>query len=115
MSQNEMEAGMTKRIALLCALLLPATSPLHAQDFRYATSSVRVRADATLNSRVVVTLPRGARVEVRACAVQWCWIEYGSRTGYVAERYLTAVPQIVKGSGSSYMNALGNFAGRFRV
>src|SRR5688572_1616789 len=102
---------MTPRIALvLCALLMSATSMLRAQDYRYATSSVRVRAEASAASRVLTTLPRGARVEVRVCAVEWCWVEYAGRTGYVAERYLTTVLQIVNRPGrGGYVNALGNF------
>ena len=102
---------MTTRIAIvLCASLLAATSALRAQDHRYAASPVRVRADASTDSRVVTTLPRGARVEVRACAVEWCWVEYAGQTGYVAERYLTATRQIVRRSGGrGYVNALGNF------
>jgi uncharacterized protein YraI len=104
-----MEVGMTKRLVLLFGLLLAATSHLSAQDLRYATSSVRMRVDASIDSRVLATLPRGARVEVRACAVEWCWIEYGGRTGYVAEKYLTTVARIVKGSNGGYVNALGNF------
>lgn len=100
---------MTKRSAvLLLGLLLTATSALHAQDIRYATSSVRMRADASTASAVITALPRGARVEVRACAVDWCWVEYGSRTGYVAERFLSVIPLIVKGSEGRYTNTRGN-------
>ncbi|HEX6065873.1 MAG TPA: DUF3761 domain-containing protein [Longimicrobiales bacterium] len=100
----------TRFVVLLCALLMTATSTLRAQDYRYATSSVRVRADASTHSRVVMTLARGARVEVRACAVAWCWVEYRGRTGYVSENYLARVPQIVKRPNSGgYVNALGNF------
>jgi uncharacterized protein YraI len=101
---------MSKRIAIvLLALLVPATGGLRAQDLRYATSPVRMRVDATTDSHVIGTVPLGGRVEVRACAVDWCWIEYAKRTGYVAERYLSAVPQIVRGSHGGYVNALGNF------
>lgn len=102
---------MTTRLAVvLCAMIVMATSTLRAQDYRYATSSVRVRADASTDSRVVMTLARGARVEVRACAVAWCWVEYRGRTGYVSEKYLARVRQIVKQpSGVGYVNALGNF------
>jgi uncharacterized protein YraI len=103
---------MNVRIAvLLCAGMLAATTTLRAQDYRNVTSSVRVRMEATTDSRVVTTLARGTRVEVRACAVEWCWVEHAGKTGYVAERYLTAVPQIVKrpGGRGGYVNALGNF------
>jgi uncharacterized protein YraI len=104
-----MEAGMTMRSAVvLVGLLLTATSALAAQDVCYATSSVRMRADASTGSTIVNTLPRGARVEVRACAVDWCWVEYQSRTGYVAERYLTAIPLVVKGARGRYTNTRGN-------
>ena len=109
MSRNEMELRMTLRCAVvLVGLLLTATSPLRAQDYRYSTSSVRLRAEASVDSRVVMTLPRGVRVEVRACAVEWCWVEYGNRTGYIAERFLTKQgPQIAAEWPRTYMSASG--------
>jgi uncharacterized protein YraI len=101
---------MVKRLAaVLCTALLAAASGLGAQDLRHATSAVRMRADASTDSRVLTTLPRGARVEVRACAVDWCWVEYRGRTGYVAERYLSRLPQIAKRPGGGYVNAMGLF------
>jgi uncharacterized protein YraI len=101
---------MRVRSALvLMGLLLAATSQLNAQDYRYAAASVRLRADARADSRVLITLARGARVEVRACAVEWCWVEYGNRSGYVAERFLTrAGPRVVAQRGRMYASAKGS-------
>jgi uncharacterized protein YraI len=100
---------MTRRMLVLFALLLTVTPTLSAQDYRYATSSVRMRADASTDSRVLTTVPSGRRVEVRACAVEWCWVEYGGRTGYVAERYLSPAARVVRAASEGYRSALGNF------
>jgi uncharacterized protein YraI len=99
---------MTRIVVLLLGLFLVSSADLAAQDSRYTTSPLRIRADASTASAVRGVIPRGARVDVRACAVDWCWIEYRSRTGYVAERYLSAAPQYDKASGRSYLNAMGD-------
>lgn len=103
-----MDQGMIIRNAILLSGMLAAgVGELDAQDMRYAKSDIRMRAEATVESRVVSALPRGARVEVRACAVAWCWIGYGGRTGYVPEPYLAAVPQIRNAGARTYTNAKG--------
>ena len=101
---------MTTRIAVaLLGLFLAGASHVEGQEARHTTSSVRIRAEANTNSKVVTTVPRGARVDIRACAVEWCWIEYEGRTGYIAERYLSSAPQLEKGSGKGYTNSEGTF------
>jgi uncharacterized protein YgiM (DUF1202 family) len=96
------------RGAFVLVWLISAGTRLEAQDFRYATSAVRMRADASGESAVLTTIARGSRVEVRACAVEWCWIEYRHKTGYVSERFLTAARQIYGTNGSVFRNANGN-------
>ena len=109
--ENARERGrglMIKRVCVGVVLVLAIASPLAAQDVRYATSSVQLRADASSESAVVTTVARGSRVVVRACAVQWCWVKYGNKTGYVSERYLGNAPQIAVRGGKQYVNARGN-------
>jgi uncharacterized protein YraI len=96
------------RIACMSIMLLMASAPLAAQDVRYATSTVRMRADASAQSAVVTTVARGSRIVVRACAVQWCWVQYGNRAGYVAEQYLAKGLRIVGTSKGRYVNSRGN-------
>jgi uncharacterized protein YraI len=99
---------MKRAAVVLLGLFVCSTPTLTAQDIRYAASAVRMRADAAANSRVVVQVPQGARLEVRACAVEWCWVQYGKRTGYVAERYLIAPRARIAESGRrTYVNAKG--------
>jgi hypothetical protein len=50
---------MTRRaVVVLVGSFMSATSLLSAQDVRHVTASVRMRADASVNSRAVATLPR---------------------------------------------------------
>ena len=108
-SQIHMEAAMTIRAAVLLALISSVVTPLQAQDIRYASSSVRVRAEASAESAVVGTIAAGNRVSVRACAVDWCWVEHGKKTGYVSARYLSATPPFEKGNGKGYKNTKGTW------
>ena len=98
---------MKKRSSILLFGLLVAAPQLAAQDIRYTTTSVRIRADATIESKVLATVPRGARVDVQACAVDWCWVEYAGKNGYLAERYLTAALPTEKVIGKGYTNSRG--------
>jgi uncharacterized protein YraI len=99
---------MRRAIVVLVGLFISATSLLSAQDVRHVTSSVRRRADASVNSGVIATLPAGARVEVRACAAEWCWVEYGKQTAYVGEWYLTAAGlRVVYSCARTYVTASG--------
>ena len=100
---------MTRRIAVVLLMLVGMTSTLAAQDVRYTNAAVRMRADAAANSKVVETVPVGARVEIIACAVAWCWVDYEKRTGYIAEEYLSAASKKPASSASGYVNALGAF------
>lgn len=90
-------------------LMLGSAASLHSQDVRYTTSALRLRGEASAESRVIANVPRGARVTVRACAVSWCWVDYGKKTGYVAERYLAESVVFEKGSGDGYTNSRGNW------
>jgi uncharacterized protein YgiM (DUF1202 family) len=96
------------RTAFLLVWLISVATRLGAQEFRYATSAVRMRADASTESAVLATVARGSRVEVRACAVEWCWIEYRGKTGYVSERFLAGARHVYGTSGSLFRNSNGN-------
>ena len=51
---------MKRSVSLLIVCILATAASLAAQDIRYATSSVRMRAEASTSSRVLTTVPRGA-------------------------------------------------------
>ena len=51
------------------------------------TSDVNMRADATVNSPRLTTIPGGAAVEVHGCPT-WCSVTYGGITGWVSPNYI---------------------------
>jgi hypothetical protein len=62
----------------------------------YTQARLHLRAGPGRTSPAVVLLPRGARVSVDWCLRQWCAVGYGTQVGYAAERYLAAVPPVVR-------------------
>ena len=79
-------------LVLLC--LIPLMSAL-AWTGTVTASSLTVRKSNTTESKAIATLRKGAQVEVLETKGSWYKIKDGSRTGYVAKKY------IKKGSSSS--------------
>lgn len=79
-------------LVLLC--LIPLMSAL-AWTGTVTASSLTVRKSNTTESKAIATLRKGAQVEVLETKGSWYKIKDGSRTGYVAKKY------IKKGSDSS--------------
>lgn len=80
----------TSVLVLAIATLFPLA--VQAQT-HHAIATVRLRTEPSPTAAVVVTIPRGAAVEVKRCTYAggtWCAVEYAARTGYAAERYLSA-------------------------
>jgi uncharacterized protein YraI len=81
----------------------------------YATTRLRLRASPSLDGSILTTLPNGSRVDVSICDAGWCVVNYGSVSGYVAERYLAAKPPPTnagvreRSSGRGYINSRGEW------
>jgi uncharacterized protein YgiM (DUF1202 family) len=55
------------------------------------TASLNVRAKATISSKIIVTLKKGAKVTVTASSGSWRKVSVSGKTGWVHGKYLTAV------------------------
>ena len=100
---------MKRSACLLFGLLLAVASGLDAQDIRFTTSAVQLRADADAKSKAIATVPRGARVTLQVCAVRWCRVEYRGKAGYIAEGQLANAPGgAKKAAGDGYMGVKGS-------
>ncbi len=64
---------------------LAASSALAAPGA--ATGNVNLRADATVNSQRLATIPAGAPVEVHGCP-SWCNVTYNGITGWASSNYI---------------------------
>lgn len=54
-----------------------------------ASGSLNLRAQPSLGSRVLTTIPRNAVVEVSAYGAQWCSLSYGDVSGYAMTKFLS--------------------------
>ena len=81
-------------IFLLC--LLPVCSAL-AKTGRVTASSLNIRKSANSNSKVVGVLREGDNVTIKGTSGSWYKVSKGSKTGYVAKKYV----KITNGSGGS--------------
>ena len=55
------------------------------------TSDLNMRAGPGTNHRVLMVMPRGATVDVRACQANWCEVSYANRTGFASQSFLRRV------------------------
>lgn len=104
--------SMVERMIAVAALVAGlSTAPAFGQDSRYATTSLRLRADSTPNSTVLTTIPRAAVVSVSRCAGKWCSVAYKCQTGFAVEQYLSEIiPQsALRSSGDGYVNSAGDW------
>jgi uncharacterized protein YraI len=53
-----------------------------------ATGNVNLRADATVNSPRLTTIPAGAAVEVHGCP-SWCQVTFNGYTGWASSSYIS--------------------------
>ena len=87
------------KIAAILAILLcviPLCAALASTGIVTA-SSLNIRSRATTESKVVGSVKKGVKVTVNGTSGSWYKIKYGSKTGYVAKKYI----KISNGSSSS--------------
>ncbi len=53
-----------------------------------AKSGLRLRAEASLKSKIILVIPYSQKVEVLKKGSTWCKVRYKKKTGYVARKYL---------------------------
>mgnify|MGYP002526792361 FL=1 len=78
---------------LLC--LLPVCAAL-AKTGKVTASSLNMRKSASSDSKVVGTLREGDKVTIKDSSGGWYKVSKGSKTGYVAKKYI----KITNGSDS---------------
>lgn len=79
---------------LLC--ILPACAAL-AKSGRVTASSLNMRKSASSDSKVVGVLREGDKVTIKDSSGSWYKVSKGSKTGYVAKKYI----EVTNGSGGS--------------
>lgn len=91
--------GAPTLLGLLAAFFLLIGS---GQAMAYSASAsvdLNMRSGPGTQYRVIATIPRGGRVEVRGCSRGWCDVIWAGRRGYASERFLSrGVPPRAGGS-----------------
>ena len=98
-----------RRSLLFFSLVLMCASSAPAQDMRYTTASLRLRDAPGVDAGILLTIPRGAAVEVGDCAAGWCEAEYQVIDGYVSERYLARTKPAPARRSDGYINSRGEW------
>ena len=95
-------------ISLPLVLVSCASSPIardncqEQEKIAYATTELRLRAQPTTESLVLLTLPRAARVALGDCNLGWCKADYFRSSdgrefsGYVAQAYVSSTRPAVQ-------------------
>jgi len=69
------------------------------------TAALNLRSSGSLSAKVVTVIPKGTSVTVTKTSGKWSRVKYGSRTGWVANAYLTgfktSAPKASGGSSSA--------------
>ncbi|AJD93634.1 mannosyl-glycoprotein endo-beta-N-acetylglucosamidase (plasmid) [Jeotgalibacillus malaysiensis] len=60
------------------------------------TENLNLRATATTTSKVVTTIPKGKTVVEQSRKGTWSFVKYGTKSGWVANKYLTTVKTVAK-------------------
>ena len=83
---------------LLC--LLPVCTAL-AKTGKITASSLNMRKSASTDSKVVGVLREGDKVTIKDSSGSWYKVTKGSKTGYVAKKYVKVTNGSDNGSSSS--------------
>ena len=105
-----MRYGIGKTSAALCAcaaVLLGTTVPAAAATGT-ANATVILREGASTSSAALATIREGDEVEVRSLSGDWALVEDGSRTGYIAARYLDIEGEVEEGDGGASLLRRGD-------
>ena len=90
----------TAAVAAAAAVILGSTVTASAAATGTATATVLVREKASTSSTALATIREGGEVKVLSVDGDWALVEDGSRTGYIAVRYLD-IEGTPSGSSSS--------------
>ena len=105
-----MRYGIGKTSAALCAcaaVLLGTTVPAAAATGT-ANATVILREGASTSSAALATIREGDEVDVRSLSGDWALVEDGSRTGYIAARYLDIEGEVEEGDGGASLLRRGD-------
>ncbi|WP_308493243.1 SH3 domain-containing protein [Microbacterium terrisoli] len=67
----------------------PAPAPAPVATTAWATVGLNLRSSASLSAKILTVIPRGGKVTVVKKSGSWSEVKYGTRTGWVANAYLT--------------------------
>jgi len=73
----------------LALATLVATAGIANAAPGFATSNVNVRSGPGTSYRVIDTLQRGQRVDIRQCQGSWCFVSKPGPNGWVSANYLS--------------------------
>ncbi|UUT35756.1 SH3 domain-containing protein [Microbacterium elymi] len=63
----------------------PAASASKTQT---TVAALNLRTSGSMSAKIVTVLPRGAKVTILKKSGSWSQVKYGSKTGWVSNRYL---------------------------
>ena len=67
----------------------PAPAPVQSTTVKTTTNNLNMRSGNSTGHSIILTIPKGASVEVLATSNGWDQITYNGKTGWAANQYLT--------------------------
>lgn len=86
--------GLVRRAIVAVGALFLGIAAAAAQPAT-VTSDLNLRAGPGTNFRVVLSMPRGSRVDILDCRANWCQVDFRGRVGWASANFL-AVGQAVR-------------------
>lgn len=87
-------SGLARRAIVVVGALFLGIAAAAAQPAT-VTSDLNLRAGPGTNFRVILSMPRGSRVDILDCRGTWCQVDFRGRVGWASANFL-AVGQAVR-------------------
>ena len=98
-------------IILFASLLISNQSlSIENSSIAYTTSNLRLRAEPSTSSAILVVIPRGGKLSIVSCDNDWCKVVYGKSSGFVAKKWTSKskpAKQSLNHTGDGYYNSSG--------
>jgi len=82
------------------ASYLSSSAPSTVLSYKYTTAALNLRTGPSTAYAVILTIPKGARVEVLDTSKAWPKVRYSGKEGYASPSYLSNYPPTTPSSGA---------------